>query len=74
MCTESYWPRTSVTFGLAIKAHKSVTTVGIEFFNEPINEKYREELNKIADNEGLEKLYNMAKEIDPEAMQKISLI
>lgn len=45
---------------------------GIEFKEEKIDEEYRTKLNNIADNEGLEKLYNMAMEIDPEAMQKIS--
>ena len=44
----------------------------IEFLEEEIDETYRKELNQIAENEGLEKLYNMAIEIDPEAMQKIS--
>ena len=45
---------------------------GIEFLEEEIDETYRNELNTIAKTEGLEKLYNMAIEIDPEAMQKIS--
>ena len=45
---------------------------GIEFLEEKIDETYREELNRIADSEGLEGLYNMAVQIDPEAMQKIS--
>lgn len=45
---------------------------GIEFLEEEIDETYRNELNKIAESEGLEKLYNMAVEIDPEAMKKIS--
>ena len=44
----------------------------IEFLEEDIDQTYRDELNEIAENEGLEKLYNMAMEIDPEAMQKIS--
>ena len=44
----------------------------IEFLEEEIDETYRNELNQIAESEGLEKLYNMAIEIDPEAMQKIS--
>ena len=44
----------------------------IEFLEEEIDVTYRNELNQIAENEGLEKLYNMAVEIDPEAMQKIS--
>ena len=46
---------------------------GIEFQDEEIDTEYREKLNKIAENEGLEKLYNKAKEIDPEAMKKISI-
>ena len=46
---------------------------GIEFQDEEIDTEYREKLNKIAENEGLEKLYNQAKEIDPEAMKKISI-
>jgi len=45
---------------------------GIEFLEEEIDETYREKLNQIAELEGLEKLYNMALEIDPEAMKKIS--
>lgn len=45
---------------------------GIEFLEEKIDETYRNKLNEIAELEGLEKLYNMAVEIDPEAMQKIS--
>lgn len=45
---------------------------GIEFLEEEIDESYRNELNKIAQLEGLENLYNMAVEIDPEAMKKIS--
>ena len=44
----------------------------IEFLEEDIDETYRNKLNQIAETEGLEKLYNMAVEIDPEAMQKIS--
>lgn len=47
-------------------------TYGIEFLEEEIDETYRNELNKIAESEGLENLYNMAVEIDPEAMKKIS--
>ena len=34
--------------------------------------KYREHLNEIAQNEGLENLYKKALEIDPEAANKIS--
>ena len=45
---------------------------GIEFLEEEIDETYRNELNKIAETEGLENLYNKAMEIDPEAMKKIS--
>lgn len=45
---------------------------GIEFQDEEIDTKYREKLNKIAEIEGLEKLYNEAIKIDPEAMSKIS--
>lgn len=44
----------------------------INFPEEKIDEEYRSKLNKIAENEGLEKLYNMAVDIDPEAMKKIS--
>lgn len=45
---------------------------GIEFKEEKIDEKYREELNEIVQKEGLEKAYKMALKIDPEAMEKIS--
>ncbi len=45
---------------------------GIEFKEEEINETYRNELNRIAETDGLEKLYNMALKIDYEAMKKIS--
>ena len=45
---------------------------GIEFQDEKIDTKYREKLNKIAEIEGLEKLYKKAQKIDPEAMAKIS--
>ena len=45
---------------------------GIEFVDEEIDEKYRNELNEIAEKEGLQKLYEKAVEIDPEAMKKIS--
>ena len=45
---------------------------GIEFNEEKIDEEYRNKLNNIAESEGLENLYNMALNIDPEAMQKIS--
>lgn len=45
---------------------------GIEFQQEDFDEEYREKLNNIAINEGLEKLYEEAVKIDPIAMQKIS--
>lgn len=45
---------------------------GIEFQEEEFDEIYREELNNIAKNKGLEKLYEQAVKIDPIAMQKIS--
>ena len=45
---------------------------GIEFQDEEIDTEYREKLNQIAKQEGLEKLYEEALKIDPEAMQKIS--
>ena len=45
---------------------------GIEFLEEEIDETYRDELNKIAEKEGLERLYDIALKIDPEAMKKIS--
>ena len=45
---------------------------GIEFQDEEIDTKYRQELNQIAEEQGLEDLYNQALKIDPEAMQKIS--
>ena len=45
---------------------------GINFADEKVDEEYRNKLNKIADEEGLEKLYKMAKTIDEEAMKKIS--
>ena len=45
---------------------------GIEFEEQDIDEDYRKSLNKIAETEGLEKLYEMANIIDPEAMEKIS--
>ena len=44
---------------------------GIEFLEEKIDETYRNKLNKIAESEGLEKLYIEALKIDPEAMKKI---
>ena len=45
---------------------------GIEFQDEEFDEEYREKLNDIAKNEGLEKLYEEAVKIDSIAMQKIS--
>lgn len=45
---------------------------GIEFGKEEFNKEYREELEKIAEKEGLENLYKEALKIDPEAMEKIS--
>jgi len=45
---------------------------GIEFQDEEIDTEYRQELNQIAEKQGLEDLYNQALKIDPEAMQKIS--
>lgn len=45
---------------------------GIEFQEEKFDEEYREKLNNIADQQGLDTLYEKAKGIDPEAMQKIS--
>ena len=44
----------------------------IKFTDEEIDEEYRNKLNKIADEEGLEELYNIAVSIDPQAMEKIS--
>lgn len=46
---------------------------GIEFQDEEVDLEYREKLNKIADEKGLESLYKKAQEIDPEAMKKISV-
>ena len=45
---------------------------GIEFIEEEIDQEYRNKLNEIAEKEGLEKLYEKALEIDPQAMKKIS--
>ncbi len=45
---------------------------GIEFQEIPTDLEYREELNKIADNGGLQELYEKACKIDPEAMKIIS--
>ena len=46
---------------------------GIEYQNIKLDEAYRKELELIAESEGLEKLYERAKEIDPKAMEKISI-
>ena len=45
---------------------------GIEFAEIEFDEKYREELEKIAQDEGLEKLFEEAKKIDPKAMETIN--
>lgn len=45
---------------------------GINFQEEKIDQKYRDKLNKIANDGELEKLYNEALKIDPEATKKIS--
>lgn len=45
---------------------------GIEYQEIEFDEKYRKELEKIAEKEGLEKLYEQAKKIDNKAMEKIS--
>lgn len=44
----------------------------IEFLELETPLKYREELEQIAEKEGLDSLYKKAKQIDPEAMEKIS--
>ncbi len=44
----------------------------INYYDVKIDEKYRNELEKIAKEDGLEKLYEIATKIDPEAMRKIS--
>lgn len=44
----------------------------IEFQKEQYDEEYRKMLENIAQKEGLEKLYEKAKQIDPKAMEKIS--
>ena len=46
---------------------------GIEFRDEKFDEQYRESLNKIAEEQGLDILYKEAQKIDPDAMQKISI-
>ena len=45
---------------------------GIEYEDSEIDLKYRQELDNIIQNEGLEVLYNKALEIDEQAMKKIS--
>ena len=45
---------------------------GIEYQEINFDEKYRNELEKRVEKEGLEKLYNEAKKIDPQAIEKIS--
>lgn len=45
---------------------------GIDYTDIKIDEKYREELEKIAVEQGLEVLYKKAQEIDSKAMEKIS--
>ena len=45
---------------------------GIEYNDIKIDEAYRQELEEIAEEQGLEKLYEMALKIDAEAMKKIS--
>lgn len=45
---------------------------GIEYNETKIDENYRKKLEQIANEKGLETLYNKALEIDPEATQKIS--
>lgn len=45
---------------------------GIEYNDIKIDEQYREKLEKIAKEKGLEVLYNEAKKIDSQAMEKIS--
>ena len=45
---------------------------GIEYQDIKFDEQYRKELENRAEQEGLESLYNEAKQIDPQAMEKIS--
>lgn len=45
---------------------------GIEYQEIELDEKYRQELEQRAEEEGLEKLYEEAQKIDPQAMEKIS--
>lgn len=46
---------------------------GIKFLDVKFDENYRKELEERAEKEGLEKLYNEAKQIDEEAMKTISI-
>ena len=46
---------------------------GIEYNEIKVDLKYREDLEKIIKNEGLNNLYERAKQIDPEAIKKISV-
>ena len=46
---------------------------GIEYQNIEFDEKYRNELEERVEKEGLEKLYEEAKKIDPQAIEKISI-
>lgn len=45
---------------------------GIEYQDIQLDEKYRQELEERTEKEGLEKLYEEAQKIDPQAMEKIS--
>ena len=45
---------------------------GIEYQDIQLDEKYRQELEERVEKEGLDKLYEEAKEIDPQAIEKIS--
>lgn len=45
---------------------------GIEYPNIEFDENYRKELERRVEKEGLEKIYEKAKKIDPQAMKKIS--
>lgn len=46
---------------------------GIEYQDIKLDEKYRQELEEIAEKNGLQELYEKAKEIDSKAMEKISV-
>ena len=46
---------------------------GIEYQDIELDEKYRQELEERVEKEGLEKLYEEAQKIDPQAMEKISV-